>query len=116
MKFCSRCGAQLEDTAKFCSSCGKPVDAPAYQQPMAQFRPAGKAEPNGLQMAAYVLMILTTIAGGFLLLPLAWLLPMTLHYKKCIYSGVPVTVGFKVCTLIFVNLIPGILMLCDDKG
>ena len=28
----------------------------------------------------------------------------------------PVSTGFKVCTLIFVNIIAGILMLCDDKN
>ncbi|MBR3004369.1 MAG: zinc-ribbon domain-containing protein [Lachnospiraceae bacterium] len=29
MKFCTNCGAQLEDDAKFCTSCGSPVEAAA---------------------------------------------------------------------------------------
>ena len=26
--FCSKCGAQLDNTAKFCASCGTPVETP----------------------------------------------------------------------------------------
>ncbi len=35
MKFCSKCGAQLEDDARFCAKCGNPT-APAAEQPTAQ--------------------------------------------------------------------------------
>lgn len=39
---------------------------------------------------------------------------MTTHYTKAINEGAPVGTAFKVCTLLFVNLIAGILMLCDN--
>ena len=38
---------------------------------------------------------------------------MTVAYYNKVTSNQPVSVGFKVCTLIFVSLYPGILMLVD---
>ena len=32
MKFCTRCGAQLEDSSKFCTSCGAPCEEPTPSQ------------------------------------------------------------------------------------
>ncbi len=66
-----------------------------------------------MKTAAKVLMILSTIVCGFAVIPLAWMIPMTVHYSRCIKQGRKVTTGFKVCTLLFVNTISGILMLCD---
>ena len=36
MKFCSKCGTQLDDNTQFCNNCGTPVAAPGYQQPQQQ--------------------------------------------------------------------------------
>ena len=83
---------------------------------------------SGLKIAAKVFMILGTVGTcvsmisipyiGFLLcpIPLAWCLPMTKAYCKMIKSGENVSVGFKVCSLIFVNTVAGILMLCDNDN
>ncbi len=68
---------------------------------------------NGLTLAAYILMIICTVFMGVLLVPLAWCIPMTIHYKR---TGGKVSIGFKVCALLFMDLIPGILMLCDSKN
>ena len=42
---------------------------------------------------------------------LFWCVPMFVHYCKNSYF---VGAGFKICTLLFVNTIAGILMFCDD--
>lgn len=57
--------------------------------------------------------VLTSLMG--FLIPLAWCLPMTIHYCKKVKNGEPVSIGFKVCTLLFVGQIAGILMLCDRE-
>ena len=69
-----------------------------------------------LQTVALVFMILNTVSWGFFLLPLAWMLPMTISYAKKTKNGVKVSTGFKVCTLLFTgNLVSFILMLIDKN-
>lgn len=63
-----------------------------------------------LGKVAYVFMVISTVVSGFCLIPLCWTIPMTLKYKK---NNGHVSVGFKVCMLIFVNTVSGILALCD---
>ena len=56
------------------------------------------------------------LLGLVYLIPLIWGIPMTVHYFKATKNKKPVGVGFKVCTLLFVNLVAGILMLCDNSN
>lgn len=137
MKFCKNCGTQLEDSSAYCYNCGtvceqaapqqnavpqqQPyVEQPVVQQPVVQQQYAQQqyvaAPPvSGLATAAKILMIISTVVTGLYLLPLAWCLPMTISYCNKLKTGQPVTTGFKVCTLLFVNTIAGILMLCDKN-
>lgn len=70
---------------------------------------------KNLRLANFVLCIISTVCLGILLVPLAWMIPMTVH-SYGIYKGEnPNTVAFGVCTLIFVNLIGGILLLVSQK-
>ena len=62
-----------------------------------------------------VFMIIGTVFMGFSIIPLAWCLPMTIIYNRKIKNGEVVGTGFKVCSLLFVNTIAGILMLCDNN-
>ena len=137
MKFCRHCGKELIDEAVFCPQCGKSTDeyAPAeesYVSPVASSAPSPVAaapvneivseqesnEPkpiSGLKKAAKALMIVGTIVTSLCcyIIPLAWCLPMTLSYCKKIKNGEPISTKFKVCSLIFVSTVAGILMLCD---
>ena len=133
--FCKYCGKEIEEGHPFCPHCGSRLDRaanPAYQapyQPPYPYQPsqpsyqppyqtpqyAQKQEPTTLATVAFVFMIISTVLSGFFLIPLAWMLPMTLIFKKKIDGGLPVGTAFKVCTLLFVSTIAGILMLCDDK-
>lgn len=68
-----------------------------------------------LRLIAFVLNIVTTVCCGFLIIPLAWMIPMTVH-SWGIYKGTKKnTVAFGVCTLLFLDLISGILLLCSKK-
>ena len=59
------------------------------------------------------LMIAGTILTAFATygVSLLWSIPMTVVYFK---NDGWVGNGFKVCTLLFVSLVAGILMFCDD--
>lgn len=70
---------------------------------------------KNLRLIAFIFMLLSTIGFGFLLIPLAWCIPMTVHCYG-LYKGTKTnTVAFGVCSLIFVSLVAGILLLCSEK-
>ena len=48
-------------------------------------------------------------------LPLAWVIPMSIIILKKMKNKETIGVGLKICTLIFVNTIAGILLLCKNE-
>ena len=71
---------------------------------------------SGLLLAAFIFNLITTICVAVVIIPLAWCIPMTVH-SYGVYKGTkPNTVGFGVCTLLFLSLIGGILMLVAEKA
>lgn len=78
--------------------------APSYPAP---------AQESTMKLIAKIFMLISCILMGFYLIPLAWTIPMTVSYWHSVKEHRPVGVGFKVCSLLFVSLIAGILMLCD---
>ena len=105
-KVCLKCGNQIEDpNIQFCPECGNQIGAPINTR-----------YDSGLLTAAKVLMILTCVGLGWLLIPLAWLIPFTVIIGKRQTSGKKLSTGFKVCVLLFGNLIAGILLLCDKDA
>ena len=116
MKYCGNCGTALADEANACSNCGTFTKSytqceQATNTPTAT---APKAE-SGIVVAVKVLLILAAVAQGWLLIPLAWCIPMTISYFNSIKYNRPVSMALKICTLLFVSQIAGILMLCDQE-
>lgn len=120
MKFCSNCGSAMRDDASFCPVCGTQaassttnmygIDKSVLNNQASIVR----REPSGAAKAAKVFMIIGCIFNGFYILPLLWCVPMTISFSKKIQNGEKVSMGFKICCLLFVNLISGILMLVDS--
>lgn len=108
MRYCTKCGNELMDEAVICTKCGCST---GHQYPMNNEK---KQPQSGLKTAAKVFMIIGTVVMGFWLIPLAWCLPMTISYCNKINRGETIDTGFKVCSLLFVSLVGGILMLCDN--
>ena len=68
-----------------------------------------------LRLVAFILNIVTTVGIGWTVIPLAWMIPMTV-ISYGIYKGTKKnTVAFGVCTLLFMNLVSGILLLVSKK-
>lgn len=68
-----------------------------------------------LKLAAFILNVVSTAGFAVFLIPLAWMIPMTI-ISYGIYKGTKKnTVAFGVCTLIFVSLVAGILLLVSKK-
>lgn len=89
---------------------------PLYQtQPVCANAAAHEGTDKTLRLVAFVFCLLSTIAMSWLILPLAWKIPMTVHCWG-LYKGTKAnTVAFGVCTLIFCSLVGGILLLASKK-
>ncbi len=69
-----------------------------------------------LGIAAGLDMLTIAINVLFALVPFIWIIPMYCHFNKKIANFEPISVAFKVCTLLFVNMVSGILLLTiNDK-
>ena len=112
MKYCIHCGNELLDEAIICPKCGCSVN---YTTKKTVVNNGAKTETSTLKTIAKVFMIISTVILGFYIIPLAWCLPMTITYCNKIKNGEPVSTGFKICALLFVNTLAGILMLCDKE-
>ena len=64
-----------------------------------------------LLLVAFILNVLTCVFAAFALLPLLWMVPMTVHSWKIYKGKASSTTTFNVCTLLFLNLISGVLLL-----
>lgn len=83
-----------------------------YQQPV-----QGVASGNDetLRLIAFIFCIISTISVCWAIIPLAWMIPMSVHCWG-IYKGTKAnTTVFGVCTLLFVSLVGGILLLVSKK-
>lgn len=112
MKYCTKCGNQLVDAAVVCVRCGCPTGS------VVSCKPAKAKEEKGestLSILAKVFMIIGTVYSSVLIIPLAWCIPMTISYFSKVKNKQPVSTGFKICVLLFVSMLGGIFMLCDEE-
>ena len=107
MKFCTHCGAQVHEEAVICVKCGCAI-------PQAKPAVANNSDDNVMQLIVKIFLILGCVACGWLIIPLAWCIPITIKIFNNFRDGKPTSTGLKICTLLFVNLIAGICLLCMD--
>lgn len=107
MRFCQNCGKEIMEDCIICPGCGCSV---------AQGKKKEKGGNDGLAIASQIFLILGCIMQGWLLIPLAWCLPITISVCNRMNRTEEVGVGLKICSLLFVSPIAGILLLCrSDK-
>ena len=90
-----------------------------YAQPVAPAQPAAlypmTDTDRNLRLVAFIFCILSLVGSCWLIIPLAWMIPISV-ISWGIYKGTKAnTVAFGVCTLIFCSLVAGILLLCSRK-
>lgn len=113
MKYCTKCGAEIFDEAVICPKCGCAIATQPLTPP--QQSSDESSDVSGLKVAAQAFMIIGCVVMGMGCLPLCWTIPMTVHYCKSIKEHKKISTGFKVCSLLFVSFIGGILMLADTN-
>lgn len=73
------------------------------------------SQDSTLRLIAFVFCVISTVTAGWMLIPLAWMVPMTVCAWGIYKGRRPNTTAFGVCTLIFVSLVGGILLLVSKK-
>lgn len=133
MKYCSHCGAPIDDEAVVCPKCGCATSK--GEEVFNESSPKSSNNNATLGLVAKIFMILTCVGcvitafaslgansvngaaaavGGLIggLIPLCWVIPMTIKIHNSLKNGEKLSTAFKVCTLIFANIVSGILLLC----
>lgn len=108
MSYCPHCGNEINEEAVVCVSCGCSVER---QLPAK----AGSKKDDTLITVTKVFLIIACVVQGWMIVPLAWCIPMTVSIFKKLKNGEPIGTGLKVCTLIFVSLVSGICLLCMEE-
>lgn len=110
MKYCTHCGAQINDEAMICMNCGCSTKA----NEISHYTVSRKDETS--ETIIKVFLIIGCLSLGWALLPLAWCIPLTVSIFGKMKRNESIGTGMKICTLLFVSRIAGIWLLCmDDK-
>jgi hypothetical protein len=141
MKYCSKCGTELQDSDIYCPKCGAKVGNSSssneftYTNTNTNYNYDGGTSNNvqnnndsTLLKVGFAFGIVNIVACVFMfftylvyywpvafcyLIPLFWDIPMVIYvYKAMKDSSIRLSTAFKVCYLLFVNLIGGICLLC----
>ncbi len=137
MKYCSKCGCELKDSDIYCPKCGAKVKSDSssneftYTDNNYNYTNDTNTQTNNnntLLKVGFAFGIVNIVAcvGWFLaslslygvvgivyLIPLCWDIPMVIYvYKSMKDSNIKLSIAFKVCYLLFVNMIGGICLLC----
>lgn len=90
----------------------EPVTPPA---PIAPASNVASDSDKTHHLIAFIFSLLSTIGVGWMLVPLAWMIPMTV-ISWGIYKGTRKnTTAFGVCMLIFTSLVAGIFLLISKR-
>lgn len=140
VKYCGYCGKELNTNAVVCTNCGCAVSDSMSVKSKSSSQ--NKTLYNiakifmFITIGAYALCFVSLLIANFLpnalyyvafsrpilvsytissIIPLAWIIPMTVVFCRKVSNGERIGMGFKICSLLFVNIISGILMLCASE-
>ena len=130
--YCRKCGKELTENEAFCPACGTPINNESFDREKENGTTSAKTQKTGFHIASEILMCIsivfmvisalsvpsaqlgpyaTSLVTSFII-QLFWMVPMTIRVFKVKRTS-ELSVAFKICTLLFVNLLAGIFLLCD---
>lgn len=112
MKYCKKCGSEMDDEALFCSYCGEQDGAKAQSlDSEPEQAPVSEEDQVLLGTLIKIFLIVTAVLSGFVLIPLLWTIPMTIKACRTIDEKQQFSIGFSILTIIFFSQIGGIMMI-----
>ena len=114
---CKNCRKEIDDKAVICVHCGcLTTDNKDIAEILSQCRPSTPTSNyQRLGSCAKFFMILSCIIYGLTIIPLLWMIPMTASLSKKLKTNEEISIGFKICVLLFCNQISGIILLCMNN-
>lgn len=106
--FCSKCGKEIHDEAVVCVHCGCEVNTNSGVLKNIK-------RDKTMATVVKVFLILGCLAQGWMIIPLAWCLPITISVFDKLNENKPIGTGLKICSLIFVSIVAGICLFCIDE-
>ena len=110
-KFCVHCGAEVNPQAVICVHCGCSIPGTNTVRTTS----SSSDSSDIMKTLIKVFTIIGVVANAFALIPLIWCIPMYQKVNRYLKGEETLTTGFKVCVLLFVNVIAGILLLVDEN-
>lgn len=138
MKYCAKCGKRMDGNALMCPFCGAQTGQTNVD---VNYNPP---RSNDLARIAQIIIIITCIILGFACLVFTFLMilvssiygylgfatyslilivlyiklginiAMAVSLSNKINSGKPISIGYKICTLLFISMIAGTILLCSN--
>lgn len=132
--YCRKCGNEITENGAFCPACGTPINNEPFDTAKENGTATAKTQKTSYHIASEILMCISIVSvvlwalsvpsvqpGPYvtgtivsLIIQLFWMVPMTIRVFK-VKKTSELSVMFKVCTLLFVNLLAGIFLLCDKE-
>ena len=114
--YCKHCGHPVDDDALYCPTCGKKLGENKKEEVKVEVVDNNSLKRNEtISQIGLIFCIINTVVAGFCLIPLIWMLPMTLSINRSLQENKPISIAMKVCTCLFVSLIGGFLLLIGDE-
>lgn len=110
-KFCVHCGAEVNPQAVVCVHCGCGIPGTNAARTFS----SSSDSSDIMKTLIKVFTLIGVVANAFALIPLIWCIPMYQKVNRYLKGEETLTTGFKVCVLLFVNVIAGILLLVDEN-
>lgn len=123
MRFCTQCGAQVKEGEFYCSYCGTKIESPQSEsqennnQPKEIFANIPNYENRKLRknssidILIKVFLIISCLYLSLFFVPLFWCIPLTVVVWKKLNNNEYIGTGTKICILLFVSMLSGILLL-----
>ena len=125
--YCHHRGKEVGRGNKFCPHCGVLLQEDEYGERPGEYddvvdepKPAGKktiineSTKRDLDTVVKILMIVITVLTGFAIIPLLWTIPMTMTALDRIKKKEPYGLVLSICTLLFMAVAPGVVMIIRD--
>lgn len=113
-KFCSFCGTKMKSNENICRKCGYASVKENKEEYTYYKNNIYYSSVSATAIIVKVFMIISCVIKGIFIFPLAWCIPMTVYAFRKINEKEEFSLAFKICTLIFVDLVSGIIMLADE--